>query len=144
MSKLTGGKNPKSWRRGLTWKILARFILFTGNIEWKSKFSSFITHKLWEHLVGVSNTIHIQSLFNDYHVTTLKIIHPITFQNYTKHSIKVLGNKNNMYMQPFSKTLPTIHLNIFVPNVFNKRNLPEIQDKRLCPSKKTVSSKKCT
>ena len=97
----------------------------------KSKFSNFITHKLWEHLVGVFNTIHIQSLFNDYHVTTLKIIHPITFQNYTKHSIKVLGNKNNMYMQPFSKTFPTIHLNIFVPNAFNKRNLPEIQDKNI-------------
>ena len=85
--------------------------------------------------------------FYDYHVTTLKTIHPITFQNYTKHSIRVLGNKNNMYMQPFSKTLPTIHLNIFVPNVFNKRNLPEIQDKKKLylafnHVKDSVSSKK--
>ena len=50
-------------------------------------------------------------------------------------------------MQPFSKTLPTIHLNIFVPNVFNKRNLPEIQDKKKLylafnHVKDSVSSKK--
>ena len=34
--------------------------------------------------------IHIQTFFNDYDVTTLKIIHPITFRNSTKHPIKVL------------------------------------------------------
>ena len=39
--------------------------------------------------------IHIQTFFNDY-VTTLKIIHPITFRNSTKHPIKVLRNKNNI------------------------------------------------
>ena len=37
--------------------------------------------------------IHIQTFFNDYDVTTLEIIHPITFQNYTKHLIKVLRKK---------------------------------------------------
>ena len=31
----------------------------------------------------------------DYDVTTLKIIHPITFLNYTKYPMKVLRNKNN-------------------------------------------------
>ena len=40
--------------------------------------------------------IHIQTFFNDYDVTTLKIIHPITFRNSTKHPIKVLQNKNNI------------------------------------------------
>ena len=71
-----------------------------------------------------------KALFNDCDVTTLKIIHPITFRNYTKHPIKVLRNKNNIvYMQPFYKTILVLHLNIFEPNVFNKTNLPEIQDK---------------
>ena len=40
--------------------------------------------------------IHIQTFLNDYDVTTLKIIHPITFRNSTKHPIKVLRNKNNI------------------------------------------------
>ena len=42
-------------------------------------------------------------LYNDYDVTTLKIIHPITVRNYTKHPIKVFRNKTNMYMQRFYK-----------------------------------------
>ena len=47
----------------------------------------------------------------------------------------------------FIKRFPALHLNIFVPNVFNKRNLPEIQDKNiLCLAfnhvKESVSSKK--
>ena len=76
--------------------------------------------------------IHIKVLFNDYNVTTLKIVHPISFRNYTKHPIIVLQNKNNiMYMQRFYKTVPTLHMNIFVPNVFSKGNLPEIQDKSI-------------
>ena len=37
--------------------------------------------------------IPIQTFFNDYDVTTVKIIHPITFRNSTKHPIKVLRNK---------------------------------------------------
>ena len=50
-------------------------------------------------------------------------------------------------MQPLMKQFPTLHLNIFVPNVFNKRNLPEIQDRNiLCfafnQAKESVSSKK--
>ena len=45
------------------------------------------------------------------------------------------------------KRFPAFHLNIFVPNVFNKRNLPEIQDKNiLCLAfkhvKESLSSKK--
>ena len=40
--------------------------------------------------------IHIQTFFNDYDVTTLKMIHSITFRNYTKHPIKVLRNKYNI------------------------------------------------
>ena len=64
-------------------------------------------------------------------VATLKIIYPIILRNYTKHPIKVLRNKNNMYMQPFYETVPALHLNIFLPNEFNKRNLPEIQDKNI-------------
>ena len=31
----------------------------------------------------------------------------------------------------FIKRFPALHLNIFVPNVFNKRNLREIQDKNI-------------
>ena len=94
---------------------------------------SFITHEIWEHLIGVFTVSRyiFKVLFNDYDITALKIIYPITFRSYTKHPIKVLRNKNNiMYMQPFYKTVPALHLNIFVPNVFNKRNLPEIQDNR--------------
>ena len=50
-------------------------------------------------------------------------------------------------MQTFYKTVPALHLNIFVPNVFNKRNLPEIQDKNtLClafnHAKESASSRK--
>ena len=78
---------------------------------------------------------------------TLKIIHPITFRNYTKHPLKVLRNKNNMYMQPFYITIPRTPSEYFVPIVFNKRNLPEIKDKSiLClafnHAKESVSSKK--
>ena len=58
--------------------------------------------------------IYFETFFYDYDVTTLEIIHPITTRNYAKHPIKVLRNQNN------------IMLYIFVPNVFNKRNLPEI------------------
>ena len=65
-------------------------------------------------------------------MSQLKIIHPITFRNYTKHPIKVLRNKNNiMYMQPFYETVPRTPSEYFVPNVSNKRNLPEIQDKNI-------------
>ena len=95
--------------------------------------------------------IHIifKVLFDACDVTTLKIIHPITFWNYTKHPIKVLRNKNNMYMQPFHKTVPRNPSEYFWPNVFNKRNLPQIQDKNIwCLAfnltKKIVSSKKCS
>ena len=46
--------------------------------------------------------------------------------------IKVLQNKNNItHMQPFYKQFPTLHPNIFVLYVFNKRNLLEIQDKNI-------------
>ena len=59
---------------------------------------TFITHKLWEHFVGVFTVFYyiFKYLFKDYDVTTLKTIHPFTFWNYTKHPIKVLQNKNNM------------------------------------------------
>ena len=40
--------------------------------------------------------INIQIFFNDYDVTTLEIIHPITFRNYTKHPIKKLQSENNI------------------------------------------------
>ena len=36
---------------------------------------------------------HIQKFFNDYDVTALKKIHPITFRNFAKHQIKMLRNK---------------------------------------------------
>ena len=54
----------------------------------------FITHKLCVIRSLYCFLIHI--LFNDYDDTTLKIIHPITFQNYTNHPVKVLQNKNNI------------------------------------------------
>ena len=47
-------------------------------------FFTYITHKLKEHLV--------RTIFHDYDVTALKVIHLITFRNYTKHPIKVLQN----------------------------------------------------
>ena len=59
---------------------------------------TFITHNLREHLVWVFTVSQyiFKLLFNDYDVTTLKTIHPITFQNYTKHPIKMFRNKNNI------------------------------------------------
>ena len=55
----------------------------------------------------------------------------MTSRNYTKHPIKVLRNKNNIMQtcKLFRKRFSTLHLYFFVPNVFNKRHLPEIQDK---------------
>ena len=58
---------------------------------------TFITRRLQEHLVGhllLSNTF--SNFFHDYDVTALKIIDPITFRKYAKHSIKVLRNKNKI------------------------------------------------
>ena len=85
---------------------------------------TFITHKLWEHLVGIFTVSQyiLKVLFNDCDVRTLKIIHSITFRNYAKHQIKVLRNKNNiMYiMNLFIKRFPALHLNIFVANVFRR------------------------
>ena len=83
-------------------------------VDKKLSYWNFITYiqctaDLWEHLVGVFTvSSHIfKVLFNNYDVTTLKIIHPMTFRNYAKHPIKVLWNKNNiMYMQRFYKTVP--------------------------------------
>ena len=130
--KLTGGKNEKARRRALHEKLrldlyfvyrkhwmevkatnmwyadrrLSNWnLLHIYNAQQTEVISgvwfTFITYKLWEHLVE------FLVLFNDYDVATLKIIHPITFRNYTKHPIKVLRNKNNiMYMQPFYETVP--------------------------------------
>ena len=133
--------------------FLIEILLHIYNVQQTEVISSFlfsfITHELWEHLVGVFTVSWyiFKVLFNDYDITALNIIHPITFRNYTKYPIKFLRNKNNMYMQPFYKTVPALHLNIFVPNVFNKRNLPEIQDKNtLClafnHAKESASSRK--
>ena len=36
-------------------------------------------------------------------------------------------------MQPFYKMVPRTPSEYFIPNVFNKRNLPEIQDKYFMP-----------
>ena len=52
-------------------------------------------------------------------------------------------------MQPFYKTVPHAPSEYFVSNVFNKRNLPMIQDINiLClafnHAKGSVSSKKCS
>ena len=65
-----------------------------------------------------------------YDVTALKIIHPISFRNYTNHPIKVLKIKiTSCKHVAFLKRLPTLHVNIFVANVFNNRNLPQKQEK---------------
>ena len=62
----------------------------------------------------------------------IKITEYVICQQEAFYIIKVLRNKDNiMYMQPFYKTVPALHLNIFVPNVFNKRNLPQIQHKNI-------------
>ena len=48
-------------------------------------------------------------------------------------------------MQSSHKTVLALHLNIFVPNVFNKRNLLEVKTNILCVAfnyaKENVSSK---
>ena len=36
-------------------------------------------------------------------------------------------------MQPFYKMVPRTPSEYFTPNIFNKRNLPEIQDKYFMP-----------
>ena len=93
----------------------------------------------------LSSKIIFKLTFNDYDVRTLKMTYPITFQNYTKYPINLLQNKItscNLFIERF----PELHLNIFVPNVFNKRNLPDIQDKHFIldfnHAKESVSSKK--
>ena len=49
-------------------------------------------------------------------------------------------------MQPFYKMVPRTTSEYIIPNVVNKRNLPEIQDKSKClafnNAKESVSSKK--
>ena len=47
---------------------------------------TYITDELKEHLL-FPNTF--SNFFHNYDVTTLEIIHPITFRKYTKHPIKV-------------------------------------------------------
>ena len=92
--------------------FLIKILLQSYNVQQTEVISdfllTFITHKLWEYLVGVLTVswFIFKVLFNDYDITTLKVIHPITFPNYTKHPMKVLQNKNNItYMQP--KHLPS-------------------------------------
>ena len=87
-------------------------IIYIKNVQQTEVISGFlflfITHKLWEHLVGVFTVSWyiFKVLFNDYDITTLKIIHPITFRNYTKHPIKVLQNKNNIHATFLQKGFP--------------------------------------
>ena len=49
-------------------------------------------------------------------------------------------------MQPFYKMVPRTPSEYFIPNAFNKRNIPEIQTNILClafnTAKESVSSKK--
>ena len=59
--------------------------------------------------------------------------------------IQITACTYNLFINRF----PVLHLNIFIPNVFNKGNLPGIQDKNiLCLAfnlaKESVSSKKCS
>ena len=50
-------------------------------------------------------------------------------------------------MQPFYKTVPRTPSEYFVPNVFNKTNLPEIQEKHFIAfnyARESALSKKCS
>ena len=120
----------------------------------RSNLGHFIHFYYWKIMITFRRNfycflIHIifKVLFKNCDITNLKIIHPITFRNCTKHPIKVLWNKiTSCTCNLFIKRFTTLHLNIFVPNVFNKRNLPEIQGKNiLClpfnHAKESVSSK---
>ena len=75
--------------------LLHKYIVQQTEVIWVFLFT-FITHELWEHLVEVFTVSCSNFFFNVCDVTTLKIIHPITFQNYKKHPINVLRNKNNI------------------------------------------------
>ena len=46
ISKLTGVK-IKNLDGGFTWKTSVRFVLFTGNIEWKSKYVNIKILSMW-------------------------------------------------------------------------------------------------
>ena len=96
--------------------------------------------------------IHIifKVLFKDCDVTTLKTTYPITFRIMQSTQSKCCEIKiKSCTCNLFIKRFPALHLNIFVPNKFNKRNLPEIQDKNISClpfnyAKESVSSKKCS
>ena len=108
--------NQNNWicdmsTRGFLIEIFMTYIQCTAE---RSNLWHFI-HFYYSQIMGILSRnfycflIHIifKVLFNDCGVTTLKIIHPITFRNYSKHPIKVFRSKNNiMYMQPFYKTVP--------------------------------------
>ena len=89
-------------------------------------------------------------LFNDCDATTFKIIHPITFRNIQSTQSKCCEMKiTSCTRNLFIKQFPALYLNIFVANVFNNRDLPEIQDKNiLClpfnHAKESASSIKCS
>ena len=89
-------------------------------------------------------------LFNDCDATTFKIIHPITFWNIQSTQSKCCEMKiTSCTRNLFIKQFPALYLNIFVANVFNNRDLPEIQDKNiLClpfnHAKESASSIKCS
>ena len=82
--------------------FLIEILLHLCNVQQAEVISVFLFNFITQQIMRTFSRyfycflIHIQTFFNDYDVTTLKIIHPITFPNYTKHPIKVLRNKNNI------------------------------------------------
>ena len=91
--------NQNNWICDMSTRgFLIEILLHIYNVQQTEVISgflfTFITHKLWEHLVDVFtvSSYIFKVLFSDDDVTTYKKIHPMTFRNYTKHPIKVLWN----------------------------------------------------
>ena len=107
--------------------FLIEILLHRHNAQQAVVISGFSIHVYYSQIMKTFSQsiccflINIQIFFNDYDVTTLEIIHPITFRNYTKHPMKVLRNKINIILtcNLFIKRFIALYLNIFVPNVFN-------------------------
>ena len=81
--------------------FLIEILLHIYNVQQASNLRLFIhfyylqiVRKLSEFLLFPDT--YSKFFFNDYDVTTSKTVRPITFQNYVKHPIRVLRNKNNI------------------------------------------------
>ena len=114
---------------------------------------TFITHKLWEHLVGVftvSKYMYIQTFFNDYDVTTLKLF----IQSYSKIiqstqskccETKIISYKHGTFLSNRSPHSIWIFL---YRMYFTRETFMRYKTNILClafnQAKESVSSEKCS